>query len=132
MQIQEKWVQEFDEASALPEMALGWRGRLGESPETLTRALDFVQGARRTVEKLYVYAHLLQDQDLSDTGGVEFFEKAAFLISRLSAETSYLTPEVLAIPENTMTRWLSLDIIKPHRVMLNEILRARPHTLGTL
>jgi oligoendopeptidase F len=125
----EEWVKEFDEASALPEMAPGWRGRLCESPETLAHVLDFVQSARRTVEKLYVYAHLLQDQDLSDTEGVESFEKAASLHSRLSAETSYLAPEVLAIPQDTMTRWLSLDILKPHRVMLDEILRARPHTL---
>lgn len=124
-----EWNGHFTRASGLPEKARKWKGKLGESPEILTEALEFTLSAFRTVEELYVYAHLLQDQDLSDPEPVEMFGRAAALHSKLNADTSYLSPEILAIPSETMDSWLSLDLLKPYAVMLDEILRAGAHTL---
>lgn len=123
------WTAALEKASQLPVQSSRWKGTLGSSPENLAAALEQVLQANRTVEKLYVYAHLRQDQDLSDSGAVEMFEKAAALNARLMAETSYLAPEILAVPPETMERWLQLDLLAPYRTWLDEILRARPHTL---
>jgi oligoendopeptidase F len=123
------WAEALEEASSLPPQASRWRGALGTSPEKMEAALAEILRAYRTVEKLYVYAHLRQDQDLSDSAAVEMFEKAAALNAKLTAETSFLAPEILAIPQDTMDRWLLLDLLTPYRTWLEEILRAGPHTL---
>jgi len=57
----EEWHHRFTEASALPGEASRFRGTLGKSAEELAEALKHIIEAFRTVEKLYVYAHLRQD-----------------------------------------------------------------------
>ncbi len=123
------WAEALKKASGLPKQCARWKGTLGSSPENLVAALEQFLNAQRTVEKLYVYAHLRQDQDLSDSGAVEMFEKAAALYTGLAAETSYLAPEILAVPPETMDEWLAMDILAPYRTWLDETLRARPHIL---
>lgn len=126
----EEWHLRFSEACALPQEASRFRGTLGNSAQNLSEALKHILEAFRTVERLYVYAHLRQDQDLSDSTAVEMFEKAAALNSRLAAETSYMAPEVLAVEPSTMASWLETPEVKPCAIWLEEILRAGPHTLN--
>lgn len=126
----EEWHLRFTEACALPQEVSRFRGTLGNSAQTLAEALKHILEAFRTIEGLYVYAHLRQDQDLSDSTAVEMFEKAAALNSRLAAETSYMAPEILAVKPSTMASWLDTPDVKPYAIWLEEILRAGPHTLN--
>jgi oligoendopeptidase F len=126
----EEWHLRFTEACDLPREASRFRGTLGTSPKTLAEALKHILEAFRTVERLYVYAHLRQDQDLSDSTAVEMYEKAASLNSSLAAETSYMAPEILAVEPSTMAFWLETPDVKPYAIWLEDILRAGPHTLN--
>lgn len=126
----EEWHLRFSEACELPHEASRFRGTLGESAKKLAEGLKHILEAFRSVERLYVYAHLRQDQDLSDSAAVEMFEKAAALNSSLAAETSYMAPEILAVDQSTMTSWLETPEVKPYATWLEEILRAGPHTLN--
>lgn len=125
-----EWADCYSKAGELPLGSRAWTGTLGESPQRLSEALSWLLTAFRTVEKLYVYAHLRQDQDLSDSAAVEMFEKAASLSSRLGAESSFFAPEILSIPSERMGEWLTLELLAPYRVWLDEILRSAPHTLN--
>ena len=125
-----EWTECFSRALDLPTEASHWKGSLGDSPETLGKALSCAMNAFRTVEKLYVYAHLRQDQDLSDSAAVEMFEKAASLNSRLMAETSYMAPEILSLDQDIVGGWITHEAVSPFRVWLEEILRAAQHTLN--
>lgn len=125
-----EWSRCFLKAADLPSESGVWKGTLGESPKKLADALSWSLNAFRTVEKLYVYSHLRQDQDLSDSTAVEMFEKAASLSARLGAETSFLAPEILSLPGQKIEKWLLLEELAPYRVWLDEILRAAPHTLN--
>ncbi|MCK7508485.1 MAG: hypothetical protein MZV70_33490 [Desulfobacterales bacterium] len=122
----EEWHLRFSEACALPQEASRFRGTLGNSAQNLAEALKHILESFRTIERLYVYAHLRQDQDLSDSTAVEMFEKVAALNSRLAAETSYMAPEVLAVEPSTMAAWLETPGVKPYAIWLEEILRAGP------
>lgn len=126
----DEWQLCFSKACSLPQEASRFRGTLGNSPSSLSEALQHILEAYRTVEKLYVYAHLRQDQDLSDSAAVEMFEKAAALNSSLAAETSYMAPEILAIDPSIMASWLDTPAVKPYAIWLEDILRAAPHTLN--
>lgn len=126
-----EWQHSFSEASALPHEAARFRGTLGDSASSLALALKHILEAFRTVERLYVYAHLRQDQDLSDSAAVEMFEKAAALNSSLAAETSYMAPEILAVEPSMMAQWLETPAVKPYATWLDDILRAAPHTLNS-
>jgi oligoendopeptidase F len=50
--------------------------------------------------------------------------------SRAEQAASYIRPEILAIPKAKMKRLLSDKRLAPYRLLLERLLRFRPHTLG--
>ncbi len=50
--------------------------------------------------------------------------------SRAAQAASYLRPEILAIPSAQMKQFLADEPLAPYRLLLERLLRDKPHTLG--
>lgn len=124
------WEADYAAGQALPERVGAYAGRLAESAETLAEALAAWFEANRLLEKVYVYAHLANDQDLGDSHHQSMFERARSLYIRLISAGAYLAPEILAIPDEQMAKWLESEPVGQYRVWLEDILRGKPHTLS--
>jgi oligoendopeptidase F len=127
----EAWEADFAEARALPERVAAYAGRLSEADTVLAEALEAWFGATRRVEKLYVYAHLSSDQDLDDSASQGLYDRARSLFTALLSAGAYLAPEILAIDDETMGRWLEGEALAPYVFWLRDQLRAKPHTLSS-
>jgi oligoendopeptidase F len=126
----EAWEKEFAATQEFAATAAAWSGRLGDSPKILLQALEGMLGQRRTLEKLYTYASMKQDGDLGDSVYTGMYSRIASRNNAVMTSQSFLSPELLAIPEPTMNAWLELPELTPYRVMLEDILRYRAHTLS--
>ena len=124
------WEADFAAAQALPGLVEGYRGRLGESPELLTEALRAWFDANRKMEKVWTYAHLRSDEDLGNSHYQSLSERAMSTYVKLSTAGSYLSPEILAIDDALMASWMAGKALAPYRFWLEELLRAKPHTLS--
>ena len=60
------WTAAFEAAKALPEEIAAYRGRLGESAETLYTYLCRLEEINRQVEQLFVYAFIRNDEDTAN------------------------------------------------------------------
>ena len=49
---------------------------------------------------------------------------------RAAEAASYIRPEILAIPNARMKQFLAADALAPYRLLLERLLRYKPHTLG--
>ncbi len=107
-----------------------YRGRLGESPEIFLEAYNFLLNASRTLEKLFTYAHLKNDEDQSNQEYLAMYQRVRNLHIRFSEKQSYMTPEIQAIPDDMMKKIYDHPDTEPIRFQLDQILRYRPHTLG--
>ncbi|MGO3212453.1 MAG: oligoendopeptidase F, partial [Ruoffia tabacinasalis] len=75
-----------------------YKGRLGESPEVLSEAIDTLLELGREVSNLGVYAHLKNDQDQTNPTYQKMNAQTEQLYSKYSQVTSFFRPELLAIP----------------------------------
>ncbi|NLG28601.1 MAG: oligoendopeptidase F family protein, partial [Chloroflexi bacterium] len=123
------WEADFADAQGLPALVEAYRGRLGESAEVLGQALTIWFDALRRFEKVYVYAHLRNDEDLSNDTYKGMLDRARTALVRLSTAGSYLSPEILTIDDVRISAWLAGRDLAPYAFWIKDILRAKPHTL---
>lgn len=126
----DEWAGDLESASKLPEELAARRGRTASSAESLLETVEAILTATRRAEKIFTYAHMIHDQDLSDPSGSEMNQKAMDLLTSLSTAVSWFNPELLSIPEKTMDRWLRETPLSKYSVWLEDILRNRPHILS--
>lgn len=125
----------FEEAFKEVESYLGqeeqFKGHLGDSAETLYQALALEDEAEAKLEKVYVYAHLKQDQDTANDKYTGFEARAHQLIIKFSSSWSFLVPEILQIDEATIRQFISEnDNLKRYEFDLQLINENRPHVLS--
>ncbi|MDW8517303.1 oligoendopeptidase F [Priestia flexa] len=127
----EAWEKEFHAVKALvPEMEQ-YRGKLGESADTLFKALQQQDELTMRVSKLYTYAHMRYDQDTTNSFYQGLNDRIKMLYTEIASALSYVTPELLAVDEETLKQYLkdSKDL-QLYAHALDEVNRERPHILS--
>ncbi|OFQ44089.1 oligoendopeptidase F [Staphylococcus sp. HMSC075F12] len=124
----------FEEALKEVEGYLGkeeqFKGHLADSADTLCDALALEDEIGTKLEKVYVYAHLKQDQDTSNDKYTGFESRAHQLIIKISSAWSFLVPEILQIDEDKLQSFIETnDNLKRYEFDLKLINEKRPHIL---
>ncbi|VFQ42539.1 oligoendopeptidase F [Desulfoluna butyratoxydans] len=122
------WETLFRETEARISGYKAYQGRLGESASVLKEAIDYDLSVNRSLELLYTYAHLRNDEDKTNPDYDGLFQKAVNLYSRIAQASSFFTPEVQAIDSATMDGFLAHKELAGYRFFLEKILRFKPHT----
>jgi oligoendopeptidase F len=107
-----------------------YKGKLGEGPATLKKALETYFAIARQLEKIYVYAHLRHDEDIADDTHKTSYERISALLHHFGEEIAWIEPELLALPEATIQEYLSSPELAPYRFHIEKIVRIRAHTLS--
>ncbi|MBI5971955.1 oligoendopeptidase F [Staphylococcus caledonicus] len=108
-----------------------FKGHLGDSSETLYKALALEDEIGTKLEQVYVYAHLKQDQDTSNDKYTGFESRAHQLIIKISSAWSFLVPEILQIDEDKLQSFIKEnDDLKRYEFDLKLINEKRPHILN--
>ena len=106
-------------------------GHLADSSTTLYNALALEDELGSKLEKVYVYAHLKQDQDTANDKYTGYESRAHQLIIKFSSAWSFLVPEILQIDEATIQRFIDEnDDLKRYKFDLKLINEKRPHVLS--
>jgi oligoendopeptidase F len=107
-----------------------FQGTLGQSPQQLAACLTFDVEFDRQAEGLGIYAFLKTAEDTSDSRYQRMQGRYVNAASRAAQASSFVRPEILAIPAGKIRTWLDDKDLAPYRLMLERLLRYRPHTLG--
>ena len=106
-----------------------WKGMLAKSPTHLAACLDSLNDAAKQFSRLAVYASMISDQDTRDADHLAMVQEMGQLGSEFSAQVSYIQPEILAIPKETIDRFLKEEKrLGIYRHDLDDILRKKDHT----
>ena len=102
----EAWEREFTSISdSLPDLK-AFQGRLGDGPAALADAMQAFDDLTRRIGKVVVYAGMAHHVDTTNQAAIEMFSKAQGLSGRAQAAVAFLDPELLAIGEETLRRWM--------------------------
>jgi oligoendopeptidase F len=125
------WEKEFEEVKALIPQMEKFKGKLGESAQTLYNALQEQDELTMRVSKLYTYAHMRYDQDTTNSFYQGLNDRIKTLYTQIASALSYVTPEILSIEESKIKQYMAEHKeLKLYAHALDEITRERPHILS--
>ncbi|MEZ6095989.1 MAG: oligoendopeptidase F [Pirellulaceae bacterium] len=107
-----------------------FEGKLGESATSLASCLKFDSELDRAAERLGNYAFLKSTEDQTNSTYQRLVGKFQNVAVRASEAASFIRPEILAIDDGTMAKFLKSDELKPFALMLERLVRYKPHTLS--
>jgi len=124
----EAWQKLFLEVEKELERYGDYRERLKESVRIIKEAIEFHLGLTRRIERLYTYAHLKSDEDKSNQFYLGLHQRALNVYTRASEMASFMTPEIQAMPDEVVNRYLADESLGEYKFYLEKILRHKPHT----
>ena len=98
----QKWEEELALLTKDTKQAASLEGHLLDSAESLLNITEHYLDLSRRLEKLYVYAHMKNDQDTRVAKYQEYYAKAMTLYSQLDQVFSFYEPEFMAITESVI------------------------------
>lgn len=114
----------------LPEISR-FKGTLGLSGDHLLEAIEFIQTVETIVANLYVYAGLKSYEDTRVSENAARLSEAQGLYSQYQQALAYFSPELLAIPEETLNQFITTTSgLEIYAHYLAEMARMRPYTLS--
>ncbi|MBQ9248858.1 MAG: oligoendopeptidase F [Oscillospiraceae bacterium] len=127
----EAWLREYEALKTLPEELAAYKGRLGESAETLLSFLRLEDEADLRLGKLMGYANCKSDQDTSDGFYQDLRGKAVASIVAVSGAAAFAAPEIMALDEDTLNLfYIAQPGLETYRRSLYRIRRRAAHILS--
>ncbi|TYR79501.1 oligoendopeptidase F [Priestia megaterium] len=127
----DEWNKEFEAVKAIIPEINKFKGKLGESADTLYDALQQQDELTMRVSKLYTYAHMRYDQDTTNSFYQGVNDRIKTLYTQIASALSYITPELLAVDEEIIKQYINQkEELKLYEHALDEINRERPHILS--
>jgi oligoendopeptidase F len=105
------------------------RHHLKETVENLKSVLELSFSLSRKLEKLYTYAHLRHDEEITHNKHKEAFQRISSLLYDFQQEFAWIEPEILELPADLIEKYLNSPLLAPYRFHIEKIVRMRPHTL---
>ena len=106
------------------------QGRLGERPEVMYEIFREKDEISQMFERVYVYANQKYHEDTGNQKYQELSGKAMALSSVFSDACSFVEPELMALDEQIIFRYLEeYEPLRLYERMLKEILRQKEHVL---
>lgn len=130
-----EWQKDY-ESMARAEQTPRWpeltnlRGHLGESPSQVKIYLDLSNEIVRKLTKLYTYAHLRHDEDITDNNAKSSLGLITALLHDFSHESAWFEPELLALPEETLRNYINSPLLQNYKFLIEKIVRVKKHTLS--
>mgnify|MGYP005835160591 CR=1 FL=1 len=125
------WEKDFEKVKKLLPELEQFKGKLGQSAKELLKCLKTRDKISELTSKLYVYAYMKSHEDTKNTTYQALTDRVTTLTVQLDSAASFITPEILTIPEETLTVYLTKEKgLKVYGFYLEEILRQKAHVLS--
>jgi len=127
----EAWKKEYKTVEKEINLLEQYKGHMKDSANLLLEALNTMANLNRRIERLYVYAQQSFDTDTTNSNYQKLYGKAQNLGIQLDSAASYIRPELLAIPEDTLKEYINSENgLAEYKQYIENITRQKEHTLS--
>lgn len=125
------WEEEFNSLMPMVERLSSYRGRLGESAETLLEALRLRDELGQVLERVIVYAKMRRDEDNSNAQYQALSDRAFALYARVQEALAFVSPELLSVGQEKINGFMQeLEPLKLHEHEMDDLFREKEHMLS--
>ncbi len=122
------WEKDFSKVKANSDFS-EFKGKLGQK-EVFYKCSQKEKEVFRVLDKLALYAMLVHDEDTSNSLGDGLYSRVMALSSSLSANTSYILPELTALDESVIKGYILDPELSDNDYALKSILKSKKHVLS--
>ena len=125
-----KWQEDFRWVEQTGQKITQWKGRIGESAQSLAELLEFEKQLDLKIERIYHFASLQLAEDSANTEYLARYGQLQNLMTQLGELSAFVVPEIQAIEDTRFTEFLGDSALADWRIKLNKIRRMKPHVLS--
>src|SRR5438552_8871344 len=125
-----KWQEDFAWLQRTYPKLQNWKGRVGDSAQTLAEVLEFEKSLDLKIERIYHYASLQLAEDSTNNAYIARIGQVQNLLTKIGATAAFVAPEILAIDDETFAKFLADPALDKWRITLHKIRRMKPHVLS--
>src|SRR5205807_453048 len=125
-----KWQEDFAWLQQTYPKRQGWKGRVGESAQTLAEVLEFEKSLDLKIERIYHYASLQLAEDSTNNEFLARIGQVQNLLTKIGETAAFVVPEILAIDDETFAKFVADPVLGEWRTKLRKIRRMKPHVLS--
>lgn len=127
----DEWKADLQKVSSLADELQALKGRLGENSDNYLKALQINEEINIISFKLYCFPYLSRSVDSRNQETNSYFMQVLGFFQQLGTATSWVTPEMITIPEATLKKWIDENkAYEPYRFGINELYRIQKHVLS--
>ncbi len=105
----ESWLSEYEAIRALPEKISAFAGTLGQSAQNLLAFFRLQDELDLRLGRFFGYASCKSDEDTGNNYYQDLRGKAMSAYVGISSAAAFSTPEIMAIPEETLNRFYAQE-----------------------
>jgi len=129
----EAWEGDMKRLDTRMDAFVALRGTLGQGAAQLLKAYQDYDEIGKLQYRLYRYPQLQRDVDTRDQTVAARFQRFAAAAAKFDTASAWFTPELLRIPEATVTGWIAqTPALAPYRFPILDEYRRKAHVLDDL
>ncbi|MGL5377906.1 MAG: oligoendopeptidase F, partial [Cetobacterium sp.] len=107
-----------------------YEGLISQNSNNFIKFIALEESVARLLDKVYLYPYLQRDLDSTNEKASVKLQEIESIYANYSIASSWITPEILTIPEETMKKWIDENSeLQPNRFPLMEVYRLQEHVL---
>ena len=125
-----KWQEDFASLQRTYPKLESWKGRVGESSQTLAEVLEFEKSLELKIERVYHYASLQLAENSTNNEYLARIGQVQNLLTKIGEAGAFVVPEIQAIDDATFAKFLVDPALADWRIKLHKIRRMKPYVLS--
>src|SRR5438046_5721958 len=125
-----KWQEDFAWLQRTYSRFQEWKGKVGESAQTLAAVLEFEKSLELKMERVYHYASLQLAEDSTNNEYLARIGQVRNLLTKIGEAAAFVVPEILAIDDEKFGTFVADPALKDWQIKLHKIRRMKPHVLS--
>jgi len=125
-----KWQEDFAWLQRTYPNLEQWKGRVGDSAQTLAEVLEFEKALELKMERVYHYASLQLAEDSTNNEYLTRIGQVQNLLTKIGEAAAFVVPEILAIDDKKFAEFIADPALKEWRIKLHKIRRMKRHVLS--
>jgi oligoendopeptidase F len=127
----DEWSLDYEKLDKMISELASFKGKLKDSEEEFVKAVKLNEDLDILSYKVFRYPQLMLDLNSKDQFVSSKLQKVHILFSKFAIETSWIAPEILSIPKETVIQWIDANPeLEPHRFDLMNMFRLQEHVLS--
>lgn len=124
------WEKDYEATKVLVSEVEAKKGTLDQGADAFLSAFELILDLNRKLENVYVYAHLKNDQDTSNSTYQALHDRSRLLLTQAGEASSWFQPELLSLDNDTIENYFKEEPkLEDYRHEFEKLLANRDHVL---